>query len=115
MNAEIIENDIQKAVGLEALQEGILAINAKIEKALWVVPDYSITDEAMSALSYEDAKRLEQDLSKVLKEADEERKAFKSAYNKPLNEIERRYKEAVEPFTALHERYNAQRIVKEQE
>lgn len=115
VRTEVIENDIQKAVGMEALQEGILAINAKIEKAVKAVPDYSIPDEAIAALSLKDAKRFEQDLSKMLAEADNERKAFKSAYNKPLNEIERRYKEAVEPVKALHERYKAQRIVKEQE
>lgn len=113
--ARVIENDIQKAVGLDVLQEGILAINAKIDKAVKAVSDYSISDEAMSALSYKDAKRYEQELSGMVKSADDERKAFKRDYNRPLNEIERRYKEAMEPVTALHERYKAQRLAKEQE
>lgn len=115
VEAEVIENDLATTVNIDALKEGVLAIDKKIEKAKSALSDYSIEDDALSALSYKDAKRYEQDLSKMLTEADNERKAFKNGYNKPLNEIERRYKEAIAPVTELHARYKAQRIRKEQE
>lgn len=113
--AEVIENDLQLIPSFDALRDGILAISAKIDKVVGAMPDYDITDEAMAALGYKDAKRYEQGLSKLLAEADNERKAFKNGYNKPLNEIERRYKDAVEPAKALHARYKARRVEKEQE
>lgn len=115
VKAEVIENDLQLTGDAEALKEGILAINAKIEKAAKALADYEIADEALASLSYSDAKRYEQDISKLINEADNERKAFKSAYNKPLNEIERRFKEAMEPAKALHARYKEQRVNAEQE
>lgn len=113
--AEIIENEIQLMPSFDALKDGIIAIDAKIKKAMEAASDFGIDDEVLSELDYKDAKRCEQELSRVLTEAENERKAFKSSYNKPLSEIERRYKEAVEPAKALHARYKEQRIAREQE
>lgn len=115
VEAHVIETDIQLTGELDVLQTALVAINGKIDNAIKAMPDYDIADEVLAGLSYKDAKKYEQDLSRLLTEADNERKAFKNTYNKPLNEVERRYREAIEPVKALHARYKAQRLAKEQE
>lgn len=114
VKADVIENDIQLAPSFDALKDGIIAINAKIDKANKAAKELGIADDALSALSYKDAKKHEQDLSGVINEAENERKAFKGSYNKPLKEIEQRYKDAIEPVKSLHARYKGQRVAMEQ-
>lgn len=98
-----------KEVGMQALENDLLALNAQIDVAIKLAADAESTDEQIAAMDYKDIKNVEQALSKSFKDAEEVRKKLKRDWNEPLKLAEAKYNEAMQPVKDLHERFKAAR------
>jgi hypothetical protein len=111
-----VTSDALTGVDLDILEQQLNNINAVIDKALATANEYDVTDEALREMTLKDIKKIEQSgLSALIKEVDAARKEFKTTWQAPLNMVEDRIKDAIEPVKALHAKYKDARTTKEQE
>jgi hypothetical protein len=111
-----VTSDALADVDLGVLEQQLNSINAFIDKALTAAKDYEVTDDVLREMPLKDVKKIEQSgLSALIKDVDAARKEFKTTWQAPLNMVEDRIKDAIEPVKALHAKYKDARTTKEQE
>lgn len=107
----------QQAVSdmLNGLGADLAEVNSRIQEAQGVAMGLEATDEEIGRLDSKEAKRIEQELSAKIKNAEAARKKFRANYETPLKRVTLAYQEAMEPVVALHAKYKERRATAEDE